>query len=673
MLLRPLRFLLPIGWIGVKYEHVEPHALDVGQALDHVVEGAVPPGIAALRAREQLVPGGEFGGRPVDQDLELGLVARGVGADPGVAHQPAHVLAEHGLQQPPVVVLERRQLLDQPAERPLVGALGLLVGALDQRPALAQLEADVEPGVVLLHDLAAPALEQIAPRLDGVEVTGVALERKPPAPAVVVEERHRRLAPLGLVLRAVLDRRRDLVVTVAEDVGLDLDHVAHHPLDRMAATVELRLDALDHDAVGGELQKALLARLRGGLGEPRRHLARGQRLAAEHAQLQRLERDRLAGLEGRRRNVGRDILELADPPADLAEQRPGIDPPGAPGVRVDQGDRGIVGGRQIAAREAQKPDHRRVRRGDLLLPALDVERRRRRLHAVDLGDEAGEVDARLRGLPGPVAGSARDHVHPGAAAVLVAHRQQHAAREGRGEQIAQPVLALELGRLGIAELDRQALGVVILGEGDGRRDLAVEVVLLEQPGGAEVPPLGAVEEVVEARVLQAQHLLRRAAEGLGEEAAIRRGLLRLLDQGPPDLRRHLIGGIAAEPAETELQVVLDQVHPVFDHRRARIRVVVVELGEITPDRELARVDRIDRARRAQLAVAIAPEPFRMLLHQDRILGGVVDHQVHHHRDIALGRGLGEIAQERLRVASVGQQRVEAVKVLDRIEAAREPG
>ena len=66
-------------------------------------------------------------------------------------------------------------------------------------------------------------------------------------------------------------------------------------------------------------------------------------------------------------------------------------------------------------------------------------------------------------------------------------------------------------------------------------------------------------------------------------------------------------------------------------RGARVRVVVVELGEVAPDRELARVDRIDRARRAQLAVGVAPEPLRMLLDQQRVLGGVVDHQVHHHR------------------------------------------
>ena len=56
-------------------EHIETHALDVGQALDHVVERAVAVGIAALRAREHLVPRGELGERPVDEHLELVRVA----------------------------------------------------------------------------------------------------------------------------------------------------------------------------------------------------------------------------------------------------------------------------------------------------------------------------------------------------------------------------------------------------------------------------------------------------------------------------------------------------------------------------------------------------------------------------------------------------------------------
>ncbi len=437
-------------------EHVEPHALDVGQAADHVVEGAVAGGIAARRAREHLVPGGELGGRPVDRDLELVAVARGVGAHARAPHQRAHVLAEHDLEQAALVLLERRKLAEQRLQRLLVRALGLLMRLLDQLAALDQLERDVEAGVVLLLHLVAPAREQVAPSLDRVEVAGVAGDRKLAGPAVVVDQRHGRLAPALLVLRAVLDRRGDLVVAVAEDVGLDRDDVAHHALDRMAAAVELGRHALDHHARGGERQQPLLARLRRGFGG---HLGRleGARLAAEHAQLQGLERERLAGLEGQGGCLGRDVLEVADPAAGVAQQRPRIEPPGARRIGVDEHDRGILRRRQIAAREAQEADHRAVGRGDLALRALAVERGAIGAHAVDRADEAREVDARLGALPLPVAWPARDHVEARAAAVLEAHRHQHAAREAGGEQVAQAVVALELGGRRVAELDREAL------------------------------------------------------------------------------------------------------------------------------------------------------------------------------------------------------------------------
>ena len=262
-------------------------------------------GIAALRARKELVPGGELGGRPVDQDLELGLVAGRVGADAGAAHQLADALAEQDLQLATVIFGMGLELLEQRRERLLVGPLGLGVGALDQQAAFGQLEADVQTGIVLLHDLGAPALEQVAPGRDRIEIAGVAGDREPAAPAVVVDERHRRLAPVPLVLRAILDAGGDLVVAVAEDVGLDLDHVADHPLDRMPAAVELRLDPLDHDPVGGERPQALLARPGEGRGGRRRRPA-SLRLgpAPEDPELQGLERDRVARLEGDRREPG---------------------------------------------------------------------------------------------------------------------------------------------------------------------------------------------------------------------------------------------------------------------------------------------------------------------------------------------------------------------------------
>ncbi len=415
----------------------------------------------------------------------------------------------------------------------------------------------------------------------------------------------------------------------------------------------------------------LLARPGKRFARPRRDPAADVGAAPEDSELQGLEGDRVARLEGDRRCLRRHVLELADPAAGLAEQGTRVDAPGTAGVGVDQDDGRILGRRQIAAREAEQADHRAVGCRDLGLRTFDIERRAGRAHGVDRGHEAGEIQPRPVGLPGPVAGPARDHVHARPAAVLVAHRHQDAGREGRGEQVAEPVMPLELGGLRIAELDREALGVVVLGEGDGRRDPAVKRILLEQPGGPEIPPFGAVEQIVEAGTPKRQDLVRGAAEGLGEEPAVRVGGLGRRDQGLPDLGRHLVGGIAAEALEAELQVVAHELHPAGGQRRPVARVVVVDLGEVAPDRVFARVDRIEGPRRAQLAVRLALEPLRVLLDQKRVLGSVVDHQIHHHRDAAPGGGFGEGRQQQGGLAAVLQQRVQPVEILDRIQAARE--
>ena len=259
-------------------EHVEAHVADIGQPADHVVEGAVPRRIAALRAREHLVPGGEAGARPIDEHLELVPVARSVGADAGPLHQRAHVLAEHDLQEPPLVVALGAELLQQRPQRLLIGALGLLEGALQEQAPLGQLERHVQPGVVLLHHLGAPAFEQVAPGLDGVDVAAVAHDRKAAGPAIVLDQRHRRLAPGALVLGAVLDAGGNLVVAVAEDVRLDLDHVADHALDRMPSAVELRLDPLDHHPVARQARTGVARRHRG----PASRAARPASLAPPH-------------------------------------------------------------------------------------------------------------------------------------------------------------------------------------------------------------------------------------------------------------------------------------------------------------------------------------------------------------------------------------------------------
>ena len=62
-------------------EHVEAHIADRRQPCDHVIEGAGPGRIAALRPREQLIPAGKPGGAPLGVDGQLDRVAARMRAD----------------------------------------------------------------------------------------------------------------------------------------------------------------------------------------------------------------------------------------------------------------------------------------------------------------------------------------------------------------------------------------------------------------------------------------------------------------------------------------------------------------------------------------------------------------------------------------------------------------
>ena len=61
VLSRPLRWVVPIGWIGRQVDDVEAEVGDVGEVLGRPLQ-------PAERAREQLVPGGMGGGRPIDPE-----------------------------------------------------------------------------------------------------------------------------------------------------------------------------------------------------------------------------------------------------------------------------------------------------------------------------------------------------------------------------------------------------------------------------------------------------------------------------------------------------------------------------------------------------------------------------------------------------------------------------
>ena len=651
-------------------EHVEAHVAHVGQAFDHVAERAVAVRIAALGPGEHFVPGGEAGRRAVGENLELALVARQIATLDRAPHHRLQLLREHNRERLALVLADVPEAGQDRLERLLVLTPRRVPRLLEQPAAFDHLERDVLVGIMLLDEVRAPGLKEIPPRLDRVDVARVVGERNASHPAVVVHVRHRRLAPTPLVPLAIADAGADFLVPIAKDVGGNLQHVSHHPFDGMAAAIDLGLDLLDGDPVGRQLFQAFLRDPGGD-----RFAGTNLRLADEDPDVERSERQVAACLEALRLDLGRHVPEAPEAPPCLGEEGCGIEPLLACGVRVDDRDHGLFGDAGVRPVEAQQSHKGRMRCAHASLRALDVEGREACLHAIHGGNEIGQVKPRIGRFPRPVARPSVDDVEPPGEAVLVAHRHHDGAREGGGEEVSQPIEPLEIFRLFVGQILCEAFGVVALRKGRRGGYVAVELVLLEQPGSAEVPVLGAVEHKAEARVPERQHLGRRASEGLGGEQHIRLLGASCRDQGPPDLARNLVGGIAAKAPHTEIQVPADQIGPICGLLCVQFGPSVVQLRQIAPDGHLARVNRIDRARRAQRPVCLAQIPLRVLLHQEGVLGGVIDHQVEHDRKSMAPRRLDEAANQIPggRRGAALHQGMKPLEILDRIEASGEPG
>ncbi len=120
--------------------HVEAHAGDLGQPLDHVGECPVAPRRPPLGAREQLVPGGEARLDPVGHHRQLAVEARQIAP----LLRPGHGLFESRVEQD-VDLCRLARGAGQPVERGVeeggIGAVGALAGAPDQLGALGDLAA----------------------------------------------------------------------------------------------------------------------------------------------------------------------------------------------------------------------------------------------------------------------------------------------------------------------------------------------------------------------------------------------------------------------------------------------------------------------------------------------------------------------------------------------------
>ena len=75
----------------------------------------------------------------------------------------------------------------------------------------------------------------------------------------------------------------------------------------------------------------------------------------------------------------------------------------------------------------------------------------------------------------------------------------------------------------------EPLGVMALREPDRRRDMAEAVILVEQPRALEIPPLDAVEEIIETGAAQGEDRFLRRPEVFGAEHHVRIGGLGVAD------------------------------------------------------------------------------------------------------------------------------------------------
>jgi hypothetical protein len=149
---RPLAKAAANGVNGRQIEHVEAHLGDIGQALLHVLEGAVTARLVGGGAREHFIPRAEAGALAVHGDAQDALVG-GAGAAVGVA---GHHGFEGGIERgchAAVALGHGLGLIEQPLA---IGAADAPGGAPDQLRPFEQVATDILVGLDLLGEPLAP-------------------------------------------------------------------------------------------------------------------------------------------------------------------------------------------------------------------------------------------------------------------------------------------------------------------------------------------------------------------------------------------------------------------------------------------------------------------------------------------------------------------------------------
>ncbi|MNH02735.1 hypothetical protein D3C79_619800 [compost metagenome] len=233
------------GVDGREVQDVEAHVADHRQPFVHVVEGAVALRVVGHRAREQLVPAGEQGGRAIDIKGKLRAAGQ-VAAVFGFAHQAGGGRVEKDGYL--VIGTEGGQAVLHGLELFAQGAAAQLDAFAQHQTAFFQLQFHLDAGVVLLLQVVAIGGKRVDPGLDTEQVRAQLGGGEFGLPQVVARRLHRHAMPAPAVRLAPVEHHRQAVVAVAVGLGADCHRLAADGLGGEAAGVEHGLGVFDHDA-----------------------------------------------------------------------------------------------------------------------------------------------------------------------------------------------------------------------------------------------------------------------------------------------------------------------------------------------------------------------------------------------------------------------------------------
>ncbi|KFB74259.1 MAG: hypothetical protein AW09_000466 [Candidatus Accumulibacter phosphatis] len=228
-------------------DDVETHRLDVVQATDAVLQGAMPVRHVALRTREELIPGGKTGDWPIDHDRQRWRQLMAFAAIGVAGHHAAHDLADAQINGTALLAGSQRSFDGRDDAQHAAEILALRHGGrlLEDHQTLEQFAPEVCTRYALLADFVHPRQISFGIRLDRVLPATDRGDRKLTEPAVVVALRHRAFLPFLVTDLARLEHGRQFVMAFLVDVGADGNLLADDALDGETATDHLRLDRFD--------------------------------------------------------------------------------------------------------------------------------------------------------------------------------------------------------------------------------------------------------------------------------------------------------------------------------------------------------------------------------------------------------------------------------------------